>query len=449
MSALPEMVDTDDLLDITLHPYQFRAYNSTKRITALISGIQGGKTRIGGLWMAKQIAIHDGHQQTFIIAGPNFKLMEKSTIPWMLHLLKGCGRFDKGRYRFYLNGGGIIWFASMTDDDSVEGATNVRAIWIDEAGKIRYNSWINLLARSSFKQCPIFITTTPYALNWLYRDIYEPWKRGQSNEDVEIIQFRSIDNPYFPKEEFERQKKNLDPRVFERKYGGTFQKMAGLVYPDFGPENITEPFKIDNDRYTIVAGVDIGFENPFAITVRAIGHGFGHKKDYQVAEFYKSFLGPNEKAEVLRQFQKIYSIETFYVDSAHPDMISLFNTAGLNATPVKKGPDSVDTGIQMHAELIKKRIYMVFEGKCPNTIDEYETYHYAEFNEDSLSEKNPTEKPVPFKDHLMDANRYVTMMTKHLRDSFRDKRPTQKTHMERLIKREFAKTSKSDWYNDA
>lgn len=403
----PKMIDKDDVLDITLHKYQLKAYNSQKRITALISGIQGGKTRIGGLWLAKQTALYDAPQQNFIVAAPNYKLMQKSTLPWFLHINKGCGTFNKSRNIFDLNGGGVVFFCSMQDDDSAEGATNVRAIWIDEAGKLRYKSWINLYARSSFLQCPIFITTTPYALNWLYKEVYMPWKQ-QLRQDIEVIQFRSLDNPYFPKEEYEAQKRNLDPRIFEMKYGGTFQKMAGLVYPDFNDnDNMCDPFKFNKKDYYVCAGVDLGFTNEFAIAIRAIR--YDGKYDYQIGEHYQKFQDPVKKTEVLKELQVRYNIEQFFVDSEDPGQISMFQAAGLPACGVKKGPNSVEYGIQLHSSLIRRSIYKVFRGKNPYTIDEYETYHYPESpgnDEDAIKEK-----PVAIKDHLMDANRYVTMMT--------------------------------------
>jgi len=115
---------------------------------------------------------------------------------------------------------------------SIEGITNCRFIWNDEVGQDRYQAWVNIQGRAAFKEAQIFNTTTPYALNWMYHDIYRPWTEGRLS-DVDIIQWRSIDNPYFPKAEYERQKKMLDSRVFAMKYEGTFQKMAGLVYEDF------------------------------------------------------------------------------------------------------------------------------------------------------------------------------------------------------------------------
>lgn len=439
-----KFIDTDDLLDITLHPHQAQAYFSTKRVTALISGIQGGKTRVGGLWMTRRIALFDKPKNTFIVAAPTYKLMDKSTLPWMLNLLKGCyTHYDKSKNKISLNGGAELYFASMQDSDSVEGATNVQGVWMDEAGKLRYSAYINLMARSSFTQCPVFMTTTPYAMNWLYKDVYMPWVKGE-RDDIEIVQFRSCDNPYFPREEYEKQKRLLDSRVFEMKYGGTFQRMAGLVYPEFSEaENGIKEY---NARFfTNYAGVDIGFSNPFAITVRAICND--GTQDIQLAEYYKSFLNPVERTNVLKKFHEKFNFKEIYVDSAHPDDIALFQAAGLPAVPVKKGPGSVEFGIQRHQEIIKTRIYRIIISNCPNTVDEYNTYHYEEKEDET--EDNIKEVPVPIKDHLMDANRYVTVMTINIRNKATRKFKPHPTDLQQLIRGDFSESKKcDDWYEN-
>lgn len=440
---LPAFIDNDDLLDITLHKYQEQALYSEKRITCLVSGIQGGKTRIGGLWMARRIAQFDQPKKTFIIAFPTYKLGEKSTIPWMLNLLKGCGHFDKLHYRFYLNGGATLWFASMQDSDSVEGATNVAGVWIDEAGKIRYSAWINLFARSSFTQAPVFITTTPYSLNWLYKDIYMPWLKKQ-RDDIEFVQFKSSDNPYFPLSEFNLQKKLLDPRIFAMKYEGTFQRMAGLVFPEFSEDNYIENHLPSHHFFDYYCGIDIGFANPTAIIIRAIK--LDGTQDIQVAEFYRSFLNPVERTEVLKQLHQVYHFKAGWCDSANPSDIALFVSAGLPISAVNKGPGSVEFGIQLHQEIIKTKIYRIIAEKNPNTIDEYNTYHYSETDDDK--EHSVKEEPIKIKDHCMDANRYLTMMTVNLRNKASEQFKPVKTHLQLLLAGEYKKKEDSEWYNN-
>jgi PBSX family phage terminase large subunit len=432
--------ETKDL-EIILHDGQLAAYQSDKRIIALISGIQGGKTFIGSLWMARQCTIYDAPGNNFLVVAPNYKMLEKGALPNFLRVMEGAGGdLNRGRMTYTLPGGGKVWFASMTDDDSIEGMTNVCAIWCDEAGLLRYNSWINVIGRSSFKQCQIFISTTPYSLNWLYSEVYMKWKT-KARTDIELVQFRSVDNPYFPKEEFELQKKLLDPRDFARKYCGTFTKMAGLVYPDVDQDNESEPFKVNSKEYYISAGVDLGYTDEFAVAIIAIR--YDGKYAYQIGEVYKRFVDPVAKTKLMQELHKRYAIEAFWCDSADPAMISMFAGAGLPAYAVKKGPDSIKHGIGLVNALIRQKIYKMFNGLCTYTKDEFEVYHYPE--DDKTNELEPN--PVDFKNHLMDAIRYCIMSTQWVFQQAEEdaKQYYRKTRVEELAD---GSTKDNDWYNN-
>jgi PBSX family phage terminase large subunit len=343
----------------------------------MVSGIQGGKTTNGALWARSHLGdLSDPHDNA-IIAAPDYKIFSQSTFPKFQEYFSGYGKLDKKEMAFRVNGGGTIYLRSMHDPDSCEGITNVRWIWGDEAGKMKKLAWTNLSGRSAFREAPIFLTTTPYALNWLYKDLYKPYKQGKFS-DVLFVQFRSVDNPYFPKAEYERQRRLLDPRDFARKYEGKFEKMAGLVFMDFDETlNMVEPFQTNKRDYFVGAGVDWGYTNAFAISIRAI-HRTEPGRDYQLGEFYKSYMTPSEKVVIAKQFQGKYGIETFYCDNEEPAMIKEFNNAGLHAVAAPKYPGSLVDNIARHNTLIRTRDHKIFRGKCPMTEEEYETYHYAE-----------------------------------------------------------------------
>jgi phage terminase large subunit len=232
-------------------------------------------------------------------------------------------------------------------------------------------------------------------------------------KDHGIFQWKSIDNPYFPKKEFERQKALLDERTFSRKYCGTFEKMTGLVYENFDRVlNQVDVFdwKRFRDRYYVYAGVDWGYNAPMAIVVRLIAKDGGD--DFQAAEFLRSYLTPDEKVHIGKEFKQNYDIDLFICDNEDPQMIAAFNSAGLKSVPCKKGPGSVEHGIELHNGLIKTLQHKLFKGVCPETIDEYESYAYPE-NDGNIDETN--DSPVSLYNHLLDATRYVTEYTEPIR----------------------------------
>ena len=78
------------------------------------------------------------------------------------------------------------------------------------------------------------MTSRPYKLGWMKHLLWDPWQAANRNHaDIDIINFRSIDNPAFPKEEYYRCKKTMPPWRFSMLYDGLFSRPAGLIYGSF------------------------------------------------------------------------------------------------------------------------------------------------------------------------------------------------------------------------
>jgi len=344
----------------------------------------------------------------FLITSPTYKVMNQSTLPAFLKLMEGRGRYLKGDQEFEMYGGGRCYFRTNTDPDSIVGITNVRHIWGDEAGKFSLYFWENMQGRGSFKDCQIDLTTSPYAMNWIFKEIIRPKLRDPSaRPDVFMVQARSDENPYFPMDEYLRRKATMDPRRFNMMYGGQWDKMAGLVYDCFDEfENSVKPFPLPAGT-RFVAGIDWGFTQPFALTIRAISPAGMH---YQVSEVYKAGLTMSDKIEVAKRLKGIWNITMFWCDPAEPGSIQEFQNAGLPAAPAI---NDVRVGIDAHYDLIASGRYKVFEGACPKTVDEYEAYHYPEPDDLKPDQDEKDAGPVKQNDHAMDSNRYITVMERN------------------------------------
>lgn len=390
------------------------------------------------------VAQYNNEGDNFLITTPNYKIFSQSTLPAFMKQMKGFGHYDKKNEIFKLSRDRCIYLRSMVDPDSIEGVTNVRGIWGDEAGKMNLKSWTNMQGRAAFKEAQIFLTTTPYSLNWLYKDVYKPWLNGE-RDDVELIQFRSVDNPHFPKEEFERQKMLLDARTFAMKYEGTFQRMAGLVYADFCEENnkIAMPDLAMRHNWHIVSGVDWGYTNQFAVVVRAI-HKY-QKLDIQIDERYEKYKTADDKIKICQMLKHKWDIESFHCDNNEPATIEAFNRSGLNAIPCKKYKGSLEDGILEHVQLIKSGYYKIVYELNPHTIDEYEMYHYPE---DKGDEGNLSDKPVDADNHLMTANMYCTQGTRSLRQEMLKNSTSLLVKKSRMDILSEVASSGGNWYDD-
>ena len=354
-------------------------------------------TLLGSTWSGFK-AIKGPPDRNHIIAAPTYKILAQATLPKFLGSFdRQMGAFLKGDSVFKWHHGPTTYIRSLTDPNALEGISDVESVWLDEGGLISRYAWENVDGRTARTQAQIMITTTPYALNWLYL-MWQDFNKGV-RDDVAFVQFTSKDNPYFPAKEFERQRKLLDPRRFSMKYCGQFGRMEGLVY-----ENINTCKAMALPNGTIYyGGIDWGFTNPFALVVRALTPEGIH---YRVAEFMKSGLTIDEIVQVSKARMQIYGIRMFICDPSAPANILALNKAGL---PACGGNNAVRLGIDKQIELFKAERFFIFEDENPMGIDEYSTYHYPEPKDLKIDDHAREQEPVKANDHSLDADRMVSL----------------------------------------
>lgn len=342
----------------------------------------------------------------FIIFAPTYKILAQSSLPAYLKIMQGVGEYSKVDAVFRIHGGGNVYCRTATDPDSIVGITNVRHIWVDEAGLISLYAWENVQARAAFKSATIDLTTSPYTLNWLFKEIIRPKSKDpKALPHVKLVQAASWENPYMPADVIERARVTMDPRRFNAMFGGQWERMAGLVYDCFDEvENQCEEMSLpQGTRY--YAGVDFGFTDPFVLKIRAITPDGRH---YGVHEFYKTGLTISDMVAVAKRLHAIYNFSMLYCDPSQPGSIEEFNRAKVPAMAAK---NDIRMGIDAHYELLKTRRLKYFKGANPYTMDEIDTYHYPSPEDLGPDQDSKDAMPVEQADHCMDAERYVTIMT--------------------------------------
>lgn len=387
---------------------QERALLTEKPILLLATGTQFGKTLCGALRMKIRTTRHAAPGDNFLITSPTYKILHQSTLPAFFKYMDGCGKYDKKFDTFKLNSGGTIYCRTETDPDSIVGITNIKHIWGDEAGKYGLYFWENIQARADFCGASIDLTTSPYSMNWIPKELIRPHEKGL-RQDIEYITAASWENPYHSLHDPEKRKAKratMDERRFDMIYGGQFGKMAGLVYDCFDEEAMQcEPFALPaGTKY--YAGLDWGFSpDPFVIIIRAITPSGHH---FQVSEFCKTRLTISDQVQAAKQKQQIFNIEKFFADPSQPGSIEEFNR---NKLPTIPAENSIRDGIDSHYELIKSGKFKIFRGSSPYSIDEYASYHYPEPSDLGPDDDAKEVVPVDQGNHCMDAAKYLTMMT--------------------------------------
>lgn len=387
---------------------QERALFTQKRILCLGTGTQFGKTTVGALRMKLAMHTYTDPEDNFLITSPSYKVMSQSSLPPFLRIMDGYGTYNKQDQCFRMSHGGTCWFRTETDPDSIVGITNIRHIWCDEAGLYRLYFWQNIQARADMKGCPIDITTSPYSLNWIYKELVKPTKAGK-RDDVELIGAASWENPYHSLHDPVKRaaaRATMDIRRFNMIYGGEWGRMEGLVYDCWDDEeNTVRPFQLPTGT-KFYGGIDWGYyPDPFVLKIRAVTPEGNH---YGISEFVKGRLTITDIIQVLKQKREVWPIQKFFCDPSQPGYIEELNR---NGCPAEGAINDIRPGIDAHYELIKTRKYKEFSGACPHSQSERETYHYPEIKDLGPDDNSKELVPVDQSNHCMDADRYLTMMT--------------------------------------
>lgn len=402
-------------IDLSPNPKQAKAFLSSKRIVLVCSGIQGGKSLVGALKLRKAILIDYPADKyptaSFAVCAPEYKTMHQSTRRAFDLVFQDMGRVNEMSQEFTLPDGRKIYFRTMIKNlNAVEGIPNCVFIWADECAQYPRVAFLNMQSRTAFMRGQLFLTTTPYAMNWPKKEIIDKWKQG--DPDIDYFEWVSIENPAFPKDEYERQKSMMSKKEFERKYMGMHTRMEGLIFEDFDGNNWVDAARVDLSGAIYTGGIDWGFDHPFCINVRAITPD---KKMYGVSFFKGQGLTVSQQIDLICAKHGMFHVKHWSCGHDRPEMIAELNRRGIPAFKYfEHRPEyrEVNAGNQKHAELIKTKQYRIFtnvEAK-EDLIDEYETYCWDKKEGEEVSK----EKPVEINDDLMATERYNTVGSLHL-----------------------------------
>lgn len=418
---------SDGQLYFDFHIGQEKAIDSEARFVAIIAGAQSGKTILGPVWLWNEIKKRGPGD--YIVASPTYPLLSKKALPAFLDLFEKklkLGRYfpSSKQFRFsregsritfgqYVDDETIIFFGHAQDPESLESAT-AKAAWLDEAGqrKFKLASWEAIQRRLALHRGRAFITTTPYDLGWLKKQIYDRWKSG--DKDYEVINFRSTMNPAFSIEEYRRAKRTLPSWKFDLFYRGIFTRPAGAIYDCYNEAIHTCPRFAIPDQWERFLGVDFGGINTAGVffakephTGRMFAYREYNKNYFNGILTYEDKACPHKGATLSckKHADNLLDGEVmipYTVGGAKSEnqWREEMRSGGL---PVREPDQSeVDIGIGRMYGALKDNMIMIFDD-LTYLIDEISTY-----SREMDDEGEPTDE-IEDKDtyHHLDACRYI------------------------------------------
>ena len=271
---------------LSLHPGQQKAWNSDRRIVAMLAGSQSGKTSYLPWLLHREIERNrdtlPGIPQDYLAVTANYDLFKLKFLPALREVFETVtktGRYWSSTKVIELRDPETGKFKASRADDPMWGrvilrsadspagleSATVRAVLLDEAGMNSFTLETKeaIDRRLSLSNGRIFIGTTLYNLGWLKKEVYDKWING--DPEIDVIQFDSTLNPAFPKSSFKRAKASMPLWRFNMMYRGIYTRPAGQIYDCWTDDANTCPrFEIPPtwDRF---AGLDFGSVNTASV----------------------------------------------------------------------------------------------------------------------------------------------------------------------------------------
>lgn len=235
-------------------------------------------------------------------------------------VLKECGLQSNKDYKenlqekYFTFPRGRLDFRSAEDPRSLVGA-GLNGIWTDESAKVpSEEAWEIARPCLSDKRGIGIFTTTPEGKNWFHTHFHADDK--MSRKDISRVEYRSIDNVYFEKAEWDDLLETYHPLAFKREYMASFDAFAGRDLPgewlhwytwDDLPTIEGRPGQFDLDYYI---GCDPAISmadhaDYFALSVIGVPKGSANRA--YVIESVRLHIPFAEQLDTIKEYQLKYN----------------------------------------------------------------------------------------------------------------------------------------------
>jgi phage terminase large subunit len=236
--------------------------------------------------------------------------------------------------------------------------------WVEEAERVSEDSWRTLIPTIRKPNSEIWVTFNPE------QETDPTYQRFVKNPPPEAV-VRKInweDNPWFPIELRKQMEYDyrVDPDSAAHIWGGECKKISDAQV--LKGKWVIEPFESQTDWQGPYFGADWGFSQDPTTLVKVWIH---QRKLYIEHEAYGVGVEITETPSLFDSIPESRK-HTIRADSARPETISYMRRQGFNIIAAKKGPGSVEDGIQ-HLRGYEK---IIIHPRCKYASQEARMYSY-------------------------------------------------------------------------
>lgn len=335
------------------------------------------------------------------------RFLEESVFEQLLWAIEKLGVSDQWKVRYsplgltYKPSGNRIIFRGADDPQKIKSVKlktgYFKYIWFEERaefdGPEEERTILQSLMRGGTDYVVFYSWNPPKSINnWCNQDVMD--EREDTcchHSDYRAVPPEWLGEQFFIEAEHLQRTK---PKAYEHEYLGIATGTGGQVFENITVRKITDEEIARFDR--IKQGLDFGYgADPLAYL--KMHYDKTRKRLFLFGEIYAVKMGNTKLARELKKFNPLNRMIT--ADSEEPRAIAALQELGIRITGAKKGPGSVDFGMEFLADEIEEII--IDPEKCPNAKREFTGYELEQ-------DKNGNFKgSYPDKDnHTIDAARY-------------------------------------------
>ncbi|AGQ23699.1 MAG: PBSX family phage terminase large subunit [Lactobacillus helveticus] len=355
-----------------LHTYLTKRF----KILILCGAVRAGKTYIDNLIflyelmrvakLAKQL--DDKHPQ-FILAGASSGAIYNNVIAELSRQFGIDLKADKHNH-YHLFGVDIVpvYTASIAGLTGARGFTAYGA-YINEATLANQEVFNEIRNRCSMRNSHIICDTNPdIPTHWLKTDYID---NKDPKAGIISYTFTIDDNTFLDKEYVESLKASKPKGMFyDRDILGLWVTGEGIVYQDFDAKKMVIDDSKVPEGLNYYCGVDWGYEHPNPILL--LGDD-DQGNTYVLRDYTKKHKFISYWVKIAQNLQDEFGRNLiFYADSARPDNVNEFQTAGINCINANK---NVLPGIECVAQKMREGKFFIAESCSQGLMNEI--YQYA------------------------------------------------------------------------
>lgn len=253
----------ENIIELNYKPHdkQKLFHNSEARWRILDCGRRWGKTQCA-IAEGIRLSLKKPKQRGWIVA-PTYPLSQEDwrTLKEITPQKLIINEFKAERKFVFINKSEID-FRSADNESAMRGA-GLDFVILDEAARIKEDSWNALRPALSDKRGKGIFISTPKGKNWFYR-LYLLGK--QKKEEYESWHFPANTNPYFPEDEWIEAKNNYPADWFSQEYEAEFLDDIAAVFRKLR-DKISGELEGYNPEKNYYAGIDLAKYQDFTVII--------------------------------------------------------------------------------------------------------------------------------------------------------------------------------------